>query len=57
MCFFLRLNQIVSAPEIGETPRFAAVHGGVAEWPIAAVLKTAIPQGIEGSNPSASAIL
>lgn len=29
--------------------------GGVAEWLIAAVLKTAMPQGIRGSNPLASA--
>src|SRR5207253_10654719 len=29
--------------------------GGVAEWPIASVLKTDIPKGIGGSNPSPSA--
>jgi hypothetical protein len=34
--------------------RFA---GEVAEWSIAAVLKTAGPQGPGGSNPSLSAIL
>src|SRR5258706_3016978 len=31
-------------------------RGGVAERPIAAVLKTAVPQGTRGSNPLASAI-
>lgn len=30
-------------------------HGGMAEWPIAAVLKTARAQVLEGSNPSPSA--
>lgn len=29
----------------------------MAEWPKAAVLKTAVPQGTGGSNPSFSAIL
>ena len=29
--------------------------GGVAEWSKAAVLKTAVPQGTVGSNPTASA--
>ncbi len=29
--------------------------GGVAEWTKAAVLKTAVPQGTGGSNPSPSA--
>jgi hypothetical protein len=33
-----------------------AAPGGVAEWLIAPVLKTGMPQGIEGSNPSPSAI-
>lgn len=36
-------------------PGARPAHGGVAERPIAAVLKTAVPQGTEGSNPSASA--
>ena len=31
------------------------LDGGVAEWSIAAVLKTAEPQGSGGSNPSLSA--
>ncbi len=30
-------------------------HGGVAEWSNAPVLKTGIPQGIVGSNPTPSA--
>ena len=30
--------------------------GGMAEWLIAPVLKTGVPQGIGGSNPSPSAI-
>jgi hypothetical protein len=30
-------------------------YGGVCEWLKQTVLKTVIPQGIEGSNPSASA--
>ena len=30
--------------------------GGLAEWSIAAVLKTAVPQGTVGSNPMSSAI-
>jgi hypothetical protein len=30
--------------------------GGLAEWSIAAVLKTVKPQGFGGSNPSPSAI-
>src|SRR5262249_21058503 len=34
-----------------EIPRL----GGVAEWPIAPVLKTGMAQAIEGSNPSPSA--
>jgi hypothetical protein len=29
--------------------------GGVAEWPIASVLKTDMAKAIEGSNPSPSA--
>ena len=33
----------------------AFTEGEVAEWPIAAVLKTAVPQGTGGSNPSLSA--
>ena len=33
----------------------ASNHGGVAEWSIAAVLKTAEPQGSVGSNPTPSA--
>lgn len=35
----------------------ATQHGEVAEWSIAAVLKTAEPQGSGGSNPSLSATL
>ncbi len=35
----------------------ATQQGEVAEWSIAAVLKTAEPQGSGGSNPSLSAIL
>ncbi len=31
------------------------INGGMAEWSIAAVLKTAVPQGTGGSNPSPSA--
>lgn len=30
-------------------------HRGVAEWSNAAVLKTVVPQGTGGSNPSSSA--
>lgn len=30
--------------------------GGVAEWSKAAVLKTVVPQGTVGSNPTSSAI-
>jgi hypothetical protein len=30
-------------------------HRGVAEWSIAAVLKTVVPRGTGGSNPSSSA--
>ncbi len=29
--------------------------GGMAEWPIAPVLKTGVPKGTGGSNPSPSA--
>lgn len=32
-------------------------RGRVAEWPIAAVLKTVRPKGLGGSNPSPSAIV
>ena len=32
-------------------------RGGVAEWLNALVLKTSVPQGTEGSNPSPSAML
>ncbi len=32
-----------------------ATTGEMAEWSIAAVLKTAVPQGTGGSNPSLSA--
>ena len=35
---------------------FRASSGGVAEWFKAAVLKTAVPKGTGGSNPSSSAI-
>ena len=31
--------------------------GGLAEWSNAAVLKTVVPKGTGGSNPSASAVL
>lgn len=31
--------------------------GGVAEWPIAPVLKTGNAQAFEGSNPSPSALM
>ena len=34
---------------------FVAPIGGVAEWSMAAVLKTVVPKGTGGSNPSASA--
>ena len=34
-----------------------SLRGEVAEWSIAAVLKTAEPQGSGGSNPSLSAML
>ena len=37
-------------------PASASFVGGVAEWFKAAVLKTAIGQPIEGSNPSPTAI-
>ncbi len=30
--------------------------GGVAEWPMAAVLKTVVPKGTVGSNPTSSAM-
>ena len=33
----------------------ALPNGGVAEWSMAAVLKTANPQGFVGSNPTPSA--
>ena len=32
-----------------------SLSGGVAEWSMAAVLKTVVPKGTGGSNPSASA--
>ena len=32
-----------------------SVFGGVAEWSIAPVLKTGVPQGTVSSNPTASA--
>ena len=35
--------------------RNSAKHRGVAEWSNAAVLKTVVPQGTGGSNPSSSA--
>src|SRR5690606_40713699 len=45
---------------VGSSPRPRSprtlARGGVAEWPIAAVLKTVVPQGTGGSNPSASAM-
>lgn len=31
-------------------------NGGVVEWSIAPVLKTGMPQGIVGSNPTPSAM-
>ena len=34
-----------------------SLTGGVAEWSMAAVLKTVVPKGTGGSNPSASAVL
>ena len=38
----------------GSTPKKS--FGEVAEWSIAAVLKTVVPRGTRGSNPSLSAI-
>ena len=35
-------------------PRSWRYFGAVAEWLIATVLKTVVPQGTEGSNPSCS---
>lgn len=32
-------------------------YGRVAEWPIASVLKTEVPQGTGGSNPSSSVLI
>ena len=34
---------------------FRSKDGGVAEWSKAAVLKTVVPQGTVGSNPTSSA--
>ena len=41
-----------------KTPRFVVCFqgfGGMAEWLKAAVLKTVVPQGTVGSNPTSSA--
>jgi hypothetical protein len=47
------IQQISLAPTYSRVIRKAT--GGVAEWSIAAVLKTAEPQGSVGSNPTPSA--
>ena len=39
-------NQVLSS--------FVYLSGRVAEWPIASVLKTEVPQGTVGSNPTSS---
>ena len=35
---------------------YALFHGGMAEWSMAAVLKTVSPKGDVGSNPTPSAM-
>lgn len=40
-----------------DSERAEKLLGGVAEWPMAAVLKTVTPQGVVGSNPTPSASL
>lgn len=43
--------------KIGQlTEAYYFCSGGVAEWSNASVLKTEVPQGTGGSNPSASAL-
>ncbi len=37
--------------------RIITFDGGVAEWSKAAVLKTVVPQGTVGSNPTSSALI
>ena len=60
-----RLGIVIHARNFGErrrislkTPRFVVCFqgfGGMAEWLKAAVLKTVVPQGTVGSNPTSSA--
>ena len=60
-----RLEIVIHARNFGErrrislkTPRFVVCFqgfGGMAEWLKAAVLKTVVPQGTVGSNPTSSA--
>ena len=44
-----------ACPPEGGRVKASGPPGGVAEWSKAAVLKTAVPQGTVGSNPTASA--
>ena len=48
--FFLR----TFAPAI-KKPRFPQCNGEMVEWSITVVLKTTVPRGTGGSNPSLSA--
>ena len=42
---------------MSDNQRDSRHYGGVAEWSKAAVLKTVVPQGTVGSNPTTSAIV
>ena len=44
----------ISCPQRFDAVKVAGPPGGVAEWSKAAVLKTAVPRGTVGSNPTAS---
>ena len=45
----------ISLHPLNETTAFNLLNGEVAEWSIAPVLKTDVPRGTGGSNPSLSA--
>ena len=46
---------MVSLPLLAAVPVAHAFRGGVSEWLKEAVLKTVVPKGTVGSNPTASA--
>ena len=52
----MRRNRLEEIKRVGSySIKYCRDHRGVAEWSNAAVLKTVVPRGTGGSNPSASA--